>query len=489
MGLILSQMGMAGYTPLYPVSDSDAQAFVNANTAISSQSEADRIDRLVQYLKSAGLWTSKLKAYYPFIGATAAGHKWNLRNPSDSDAAFRIVWSGGITHDANGITGNGTSGYGDTKLNGFSQSLNDNDHLGIYVRTAGNGNMSIGNYNGGIRMYGIKPKNSGTNVFMCSYRFDTDGFLNVAHNGETGFWTLTRRAAADGEGYKNATSIGTMGDSSQDMPSENIGILCRLWSTPDQFADHNLAAVSIGTGLTATEVRDLFYATQIYQYEMGRQLSNIGPVPVVVGVGTVSDGAGSTNPGLPSGWRPYDIHVLQTESNAAEPVTAPSGWTDLAIPSGNGASQLGMFWRRAVSGDVAPTIADSGDHTIARIIGIRGCPPTGDPWNATASNQNVTGGGTTSVSFGGLTTTLDRCLVIGAISSNGSNASPYSGWTNADLTNIVEQIDNATTAGNTGSIGMFTGTKATAGSVGTSSVTASSTPTFGGYFVGALKPM
>src|SRR5689334_18687663 len=106
-----------------------------------------------------------------------------------------------------------------------------------------------------------------------------------------------------------------------------------------------------------------------------------GAVPTYVSTGARATGTGAISPGLPAGWQPGDIFVMETESAASEPVTAPAGWTDMAVPTGNGISQLGIFWRRAQSGDASPTVADSGNHTSAIISAFRGCKATGSPWN------------------------------------------------------------------------------------------------------------
>jgi hypothetical protein len=48
-------------------------------------------------------------AIYPFVGGTATTHKYNLINPVDSNAAFRLTFSGHLTHDATGIKGGGAT--------------------------------------------------------------------------------------------------------------------------------------------------------------------------------------------------------------------------------------------------------------------------------------------------------------------------------------------------------------------------------------------
>jgi hypothetical protein len=94
--------------------DPDAEAFLTA-AGITDATITDAINTFVLSLKSDGIWT-KMKAIYPLVGGTAATHKFNLKDPRDLDAAFRLTFFGGITHSANGIQGNGTNGYADTYL-------------------------------------------------------------------------------------------------------------------------------------------------------------------------------------------------------------------------------------------------------------------------------------------------------------------------------------------------------------------------------------
>ena len=72
--------------------DSDAQAFITA-AGITDSTQQAAITNLVIGLKNDNLWT-KMKAIYPFVGGTAASHKFNLKNPLDTNAAYRlnILW-------------------------------------------------------------------------------------------------------------------------------------------------------------------------------------------------------------------------------------------------------------------------------------------------------------------------------------------------------------------------------------------------------------
>jgi hypothetical protein len=100
---------LGGNTGIYlasltPAVDPDAQAFITA-AAITDPTQQTAINTLVVDLKGYGIWT-KSKALYPFVGGTASQHKFNLKDPRDLDAAFRLVFTGGWTHSSNGILGN-----------------------------------------------------------------------------------------------------------------------------------------------------------------------------------------------------------------------------------------------------------------------------------------------------------------------------------------------------------------------------------------------
>lgn len=96
------------------------------------------IDNLVKGYKAAGTWDD-FYAIYPFIGGTAFTHKFNLKDPRDSDEAFRLNFVGDWIHSSMGAKGSGTLGtsYADT-------FFVDSEHLTIVSNTI---DLSIGYYN------------------------------------------------------------------------------------------------------------------------------------------------------------------------------------------------------------------------------------------------------------------------------------------------------------------------------------------------------
>lgn len=113
--------------------DATAWSYIQAaNITDSTQRQAANFE---MYTLKAGGVTSGYLGLYPLIGGTSAFHKWNMFNAVDSDAAKRLVFSGTITHDSNGMQGNGTNGVADTFINPSIDSTNDFT-MWHYSRTA-----------------------------------------------------------------------------------------------------------------------------------------------------------------------------------------------------------------------------------------------------------------------------------------------------------------------------------------------------------------
>jgi hypothetical protein len=134
-------------------------------------------------------------------------------------------------------------------------------------------------------------------------------------------------------------------------------------------------------------------------------------------------------------------------------------------------TRLWVIWARYDGVFTAPSLGDSGDHNIGRMIAIRGCPTTANPWDVAASAVEATSD--TSATWPGVTTTIADTLILEIIATGTDVASTANlgALTNATYSNIVEQMDNWVIAGNGGGIGMVTATKATAGATGQSAAT------------------
>jgi hypothetical protein len=116
--------------------DPDASLFLRT-AGITDTTQQSAIDTLVLELKNAGIW-SKMKAIYPFVGGTATTHKFNLKDPRDADAAFRLSFVGGWTHSSTGALPNGTNAYADTFLRIADNYSTRFMSISYYARTDSN---------------------------------------------------------------------------------------------------------------------------------------------------------------------------------------------------------------------------------------------------------------------------------------------------------------------------------------------------------------
>ncbi len=259
------------------ITDADAQAFFTAS-GLTGATNLTAINNLVVALKGFGIWT-KMKAIYPFVGGTASTHKWNLKDPRDLDAAFRLVFSGGWTHSANGALPNGTNGYANTFLSPSTSLTNNNTHMSYYSRTNTQGPNKglIGASVGGsfIPLFTIYGR-SGSNVFfMDSYNYTTNRNQGAEPTGQS-FLLSTRISSSSFKSFRNNLLVATSPNSNADNVTAinfpiSIGAL-NLAGSVSQFSDFQCAFSSIGEGLSDTEAANFYTAVQAYNTTLSRQV-------------------------------------------------------------------------------------------------------------------------------------------------------------------------------------------------------------------------
>jgi hypothetical protein len=228
--------------------DADAEALITAGP-ITDSTEQSAWRTLVAGLKADGLW-SKTLAIYPFLGSSAGTTKYNGKNPLDTNAAFRLTMYGGLTHDSQGVTGNGSNGYMDPHFK-HSNFPGQND-AGV-IAVCGN-NMSAGSK----ALYGaIDSGFSGTrhlpNLGGTSYRSIFSGTGGGLSNSDTtGRWIHTRTGATADKTYKNGASWHVSNySSSSNSSTSSILILAANYNngTIYQHANAELNFFAFVTGL------------------------------------------------------------------------------------------------------------------------------------------------------------------------------------------------------------------------------------------------
>jgi hypothetical protein len=276
LGLRTRPGGVVAYTQTTqgpePV-DPDAAAFIAA-AGITNATQQAAINKLVVDLKNNALWT-KMKALYPFVGGTATTHKFNLKDPRDLDAAYRIIFNGGWTHSSDGITGNGSNGYADTKFNvSTALTSNTNNHCSLYSRTNNNSGRDCGVSNGVTYSYvllAIRGNFAGTDTFEAQ---NGDHNMSVSNTVGTGFYMLTSTASTAAAIYKNGSSVATS------TATQTRALLNLNWWIGGLNINNSLfnpstkqyAFASIGDSLSASDASTFYTIVQAYQTTLGRNV-------------------------------------------------------------------------------------------------------------------------------------------------------------------------------------------------------------------------
>lgn len=257
------------------------EAFLAA-TGITDATIISAINTLYSDLVNYGIW-GKMKAIYPFVGGTSSTHKYNLKDPQDLDASFRLVFSGGWTHSANGAQPNGTNAYANTFLNPSANQSLTSGHFSLYSRTSAASTNSFGA--SGVR----DTPNVRSSSLIIRRSFDNTRNISMWGEGvndltplttETdgrGFYLGSRTAANSLVLYKNGTSVSFVsGNQTQTQLSTRSYFLSVLNENGSPLAstydNKELAFGSIGDGLTNTEAADFYTAVQAFQITLGRQV-------------------------------------------------------------------------------------------------------------------------------------------------------------------------------------------------------------------------
>ena len=251
-----------------PPFDPDAQAFLTA-TGISDPTQGSAVNQLVLDLKAAAIWT-KMTAVYPIVGGTATTHKYNLVDPQDTDAAYRIDFNGTFTHSANGAAGGGNSSdWADTHWIPANQSFANGVHWSANVYS---GQTSGGQYNMGSAGTGDWALINGFTSQTDYWQAGTGGYLTNVGDSPSDFIA----------GTANGTNIRALYDDGVQVASSTNGsintsvtISTYLWAvnvfnSAASNSNDTMNFFTIGEYLNSTEMAALYGAITTFNTTLGR---------------------------------------------------------------------------------------------------------------------------------------------------------------------------------------------------------------------------
>ena len=213
-------------------------------------------------LKDSSLW-EKFRAIYPMAGGTAETIKWNLVDPRDDDAAFRLTLHGNPVYSTTGILFPSNSDYADTHFTdtlftynnnavsyySLTQNTFDGYDMGCIDSAAPYNELAIYHSSDasewfGYHAWGITPVNT-KGLFMFS------------------------STANDVKRYENAVVTGAKG-SAPVYGFTHQPFLLGIVSNAISGGHRECALATIGYGLSDKEARTFYNIVQAFETELGR---------------------------------------------------------------------------------------------------------------------------------------------------------------------------------------------------------------------------
>lgn len=199
--------------------------------------------------------------------------KYNLVNPVDSDAAFRLVFNGGWTFSSSGALPNGTNGYADTKLVPSTTITRNDGSFGMYFNTTRlASNIAQGAYStANLSIIGMYPRYTG-DIFYSYINTQNGVASSTAATNTLGFRAISRTSSTNNIIQYNNNQNNATQASQGDLPLNlYIGAL-NLNGTATDFDSIRICFTYLSTSLSSSELSNLYTAVQAFQTKLSRQV-------------------------------------------------------------------------------------------------------------------------------------------------------------------------------------------------------------------------
>lgn len=246
--------------------DADVAAFLLAS-GISSSVIEDALCDLVTGLKADGTW-AKLQVIYPMVGGTAFTHGFNLKDPRNLDAAFRMTFLGGWVHSATGALPNGTNGYARTFWNAATQATASSVSQGMYSRT----NITGANYVYGL--FAITGTKRMWHNLNGNFQILDGSVITYTANPSTRMFISYRDSISFNESFRDGVSLGSSITAMTTLPSLEFyfGALNLNGSSISLYTRHEMAFGFLGDAITGADVTSITNRVNTFQTALSRNV-------------------------------------------------------------------------------------------------------------------------------------------------------------------------------------------------------------------------
>ena len=242
---------------------SNVIAAILATGASLSDAQKTIINSRIVNAKADGVW-GQWVAYYGLMGGTAAAHAINWKSPG----TFNVTWNGTTTHDALGVTGNGTDGWGDTGINPNAVLSIASLGLGFYstANKAVTTSVDMGAFNPAL------TENVSLYIFTgLGLRFDilSGAIPTVANNGLKQYVSGNNIGTA-AAAYRNGILVASATSSPWTLTSNTIGLMRANGFYSPLYSNGSYGSFGINNGLTSAQEAANYISELAFQTALGR---------------------------------------------------------------------------------------------------------------------------------------------------------------------------------------------------------------------------
>lgn len=253
--------------------DADSLAFITA-AGITDFAEQDAIGELVADLKAEGIW-AKMHAIYPMVGSSANAHKYNLKDPADTDPAYRLTFAGGWTHSQTGALPNGTNAIGDTHYVPATNGNLTSQHISYYSRTTFSGGGAdmgaVGTTGNVLEGQLFVAPNSSDNFYSAAN--NTNKYSHAVAIDSKGYFIISRTDATTTRSHRNATLLYSDTGNANTISDFSVYLgAVNEQGTAVGHSSRECAFATIGEGLSPAEAITLNTIVQVFQTSLNRNV-------------------------------------------------------------------------------------------------------------------------------------------------------------------------------------------------------------------------
>jgi len=242
--------------------DTDAQAFFTA-AGITDSGQKTAVNTLVLAAKANGWWT-KCATIYPFVGGDATKHSYNLKNT----AQYQISFTGSWVHSSTGALADGSTTFADTGLVPLSVLGQFSTHLSSYTRNNTDVGDDLGSIGSGF--FFMANRATGSGLYLTN---DANFAVIPSVASSVGYFVGTRTANNSAAFYRNGSSLATeTGTETGALSNASIYIGAINNGGPSDQTTREYAFVTIGDGLSGTDVSNMYTDIQAFQTSLSRQV-------------------------------------------------------------------------------------------------------------------------------------------------------------------------------------------------------------------------